>query len=50
MDKIIKKIKESHNVALALFALLGFIANELLGLGIDNTALRAIGDMLTNLL
>jgi len=50
MRDLIKKTKESHNAALALFAILGFILNELLGVGLENTALRSIGDFLMGLL
>ena len=46
MKDLLKKIKKSPNIALALFALLGFLANELLSLGVENTVLRTLVDKL----
>jgi len=43
---ILKKIKKSHNIALALFAVLGFLLNEILSLGVENTVLRELAGKL----
>ena len=43
-----KKIKKSHNVALALFALGGLILNELLNLSVENTAIKMLVESIMN--
>jgi len=50
MKNLLKKIKESHNVALLMFALLGLILNEVLNLNVENTALKTLVDTILELL
>ena len=50
MKGLLKKVKESHNIALILFAILGVILNETLNLGVEETVLRTLANTIIELL
>jgi len=43
-------MKDSHWIKLAIFAIAGFLANDLLNLDLDNGALRQVVDNMLSLL
>ena len=44
MKNVLKNIKKSNNVSLALFAIAGLILNEILNLSVDSTAIKMLVD------